>query len=774
MKNRIVPVKIKVFLGYFTLVVLASLIIRVIYTEVLQYSREKVDFNPSITKFKHVNAILTNLYLAEGLERDYVQTGQISQDYPELMKKISIQIEALVLMINDPTQQIHTYSIKKLLQMKQRNLDELSALINTDSNLLLKKKKAAKVNSRITKIDAIDLTAGNKTGRVTKARDDGNALEVRLKKKEQEILTSDRTITFQLRQMLSYLEKEELINSFQKVKEQQNRVQKATGIIILLGSLALIATIIFLINIIKDLTRSQRYRKQLELSTAYSESLLKSKEQFILSLTHDLKSPLNSIIGYTGFMEKDLNTSVQHKQYLQHISIASNHILKLVNDLLDLARLQTGKLAIDRIPFNFNNLINHIVEAFNPQARAKNINLQLDFEQSPSDAYMGDPTRITQILGNLISNALKFTESGNVNIHVKLLTQSGNTDQVQVDVIDTGIGISEEDIHRVFEEFNRAGNTKIQYEGTGLGLTITKKLVDLLHGTITLKSQPGVGSHFTVVLPIERGEHSTNISSQTVNDRSIENSCDITGLRIWLVDDDQLLLDMSSIILKSAGAVVHSFSDPQKAINSFNKGCADLLITDIQMPGMSGVEVLKQIQKKNEGLITSVAISGKNPILNEFDGFSAFIQKPFLAQTLMDVICSHHRGIYIYDKTEDLSNADKKEYKLDQLQAFAERDPESLNQILVSFIVTGNQNLKLLIKYIEEEDTNSIEELSHKMLPIFRQLEATDVVELLVSLERNDNHKLDKEHFYSTGRQAIKKIDLLLQTIKKEQNIDID
>ena len=773
MKNRTISVKVKVFLGYITLVVLASLIIRVIYTEVLQYSREKVDFNPSITKFKHVNAILTNLYLAEGLERDYVQTGQISQDYPELMKTISIQIEALVLMINDPTQQVHTYSIKKLLQMKQRNLNELSTLINTDSNRLLKKKKAAKVNNRITQINTADLTAGDKAGKMTNARYDGDAIQVRLKQKEQEILTSDRTITFQLRQMLSYLEKEELINSFQKVKKQQIRVQKATGLIILLGSLALIATIIFLINIIRDITRSQRYRKQLELSTAYSESLLKSKEQFMLSLTHDLKSPLNSIIGFTSFMEKDLNTSSQHRQYLHHIGNASNHILKLVNDLLDLARLETGKLAIDRIPFDFNKLINQIVEAFNPQALAKNINLQLDFEQSLSDAYTGDPARLTQIFGNLISNALKFTESGNVIIQVKLLTQLGNTDQVQVDVIDTGIGILEEDIHRVFEEFNRAGNTKIQYEGTGLGLTITKKLVDLLHGTITLKSQPGVGSHFTVFLPIERGEHSSDISPQLVEDTSLENSCDIAGMSIWLVDDDQLLLDMSSIILKSAGAVVHSFSDPQKAINSFNKGCADLLITDIQMPGMSGIEVLKQIQEKNEGLIASIAISGKNPIQIDYDGFSAFIQKPFQAHTLMDVICRQHDRIIRNDKPEGSSNDGKKEYKLDHLLAFAERDPESLNQILVSFIDTGNQNLKLLIKYIEEEDTNSIEELSHKMLPIFRQLEAIDVVELLVSLERNDIHSLDKEHYYSNGRQAIKKIDILLQTIKKEQNIDV-
>jgi hypothetical protein len=386
---------------------------------------------------------------------------------------------------------------------------------------------------------------------------------------------------------------------------------------------------------------------------------------------------------------------------------------------------------------------------------------------------MGDPDRITQIFSNLISNALKFTESGNVTIQVSLLAQMGNTDQVQVDVIDTGIGISEEDIKHVFEEFNRARTTKKQYEGTGLGLTITKKIVDLLNGTINLKSQAGVGSHFTVFLPIERGKQLSDTTPQISKERSHETSCDITGIKIWLVDDDQLLLDMSSIILKSAGAEVHSFRDPQKAINSFSNGCADLLITDIQMPEMSGVEVLKQIQKKNGGQITAIAISGKNPVQNEYDGFSAFIQKPFQAHTLIDVISRQYKGIIRYDKPETSSNAFIKEYNLDQLLAFAEGDPESLNQILISFIDSGSQNLKLLTKFVEEENTSSVADISHKMLPVFRQLETTDIVELLVSLERNDIHRLDKNHYYSYGKLAIEKIDILLQTIKKKENIHV-
>ena len=790
MKKSIELVKVKIFLGYFTLVALATLIIWISYTEIQQYSRGRVDFNPSNNKFKLVNAILTNLYQAEGLERNYIQTGQMPEDYPELMKTISMQIDALVLMIKDPDQQIHTYNIKKLLQMKQQNLDELSAIKETNSsnasyrkgmnksvnasNLTLNTRKVAKFNSGISENNSADATAKDKTGILTKTMNNGDATEIRLKQKELEILNSDRTITFQLRQMLSYLEKEELERSFQKVKEQEIRVQKATGLIILLGSLALIATIIFLINIIRDITRSQRYRKDLETAKAYSESLLKSKEQFMLSLTHDLKSPLNSIIGFTGFMEKDLSISFAHRKYLQNISSASNHILKLVNDLLDIARLETGKLAIDRIPFDFKRLINDIAEGFNPQAREKNIDLQLQFSQSPSEVYMGDPAMITRIFSNLFSNAIKFTESGNVMIKVSLPERLENIDKIQVDVIDTGIGISEDDTQRVFEEFNRARITKKQYEGTGLGLTITKKIVELHQGTIMFKSKPGVGTHFTVVLPLERGEEEQERTTQLNNNDDAYSGCDISGIKIWLVDDDQLLLDMCSIVLQSAGGEVHSFRDPLDAINSFNKGCADLLITDIQMPGMNGIELLKQIQKKNEGHITAIAISGKNPLQNEYDGFSAFIQKPFQAHTLIDVICLQQKEMIKYNQPEVPSNIVAKEYTLDQLSAFAEGDQANLNQILVSLIDSSNQNLKLLMKYIEEEDARSIVEIAHKMLTVFRQLEATEIVELLVSLEQNSTQMIEAKHFYTKAKMAREKIDLLIQTIKRDENIFVN
>ncbi|HEX7584130.1 MAG TPA: hybrid sensor histidine kinase/response regulator [Prolixibacteraceae bacterium] len=836
MKPFLESVKIKVFLGYFTLIILASLIIWVIYSEILQNSGEKVDFNPVNNKFIYINNIVTNLYQAEGLERSYAQTGQKIhyQYYLKLMDTISLQIDTLALMVNNPTQQMHTDSIKKLLQVKKQNLKELDAikkrnsstvryekaieklssvkdsideplkvykniitdrdsvylkqkkkkfferLVNvfaaqnkTDSNLHVRTIQKVQIDSLVGTVNPADTIAGFLLAIMTEIRDENLAVETRLKQKEREILANDLTITFQLREMLSNIEKEELNNSFQEVQAQQNRLVRATWMIILVGSFALVTIIIFLVNILKDITKSQHYRQSLEKAKAYSESLLKSKEQFMLSLTHDLKSPLSSIIGFAGLMERDDGVSSRNQKYLQNINKASGYILKLINNLLDLARLDTGKMSIERLPFNLKPLIDDIVEGFRPQAQAKNINLQLQSDVLPSSFYISDPVRITQIVSNLISNALKFTEDGNVTVKVSVVGSFGKADRIRIDVIDTGIGISEENIQLIFEEFARVTTTKKQYEGTGLGLTITQKIIKLLQGTINLESKTGEGSRFTIVLPLEKSAQLPNNTPIIINEKSRSEKVNIAGKKVWIIDDDETLLDMTSIVLKSAGMEVHSFSDPLKAIQSFTKGCADLLITDIQMPVINGVELLKQIQEKNGGKITSIAISGMNAVQNDFAGFSAFIQKPFHPQTLIDVISGQQQGITVIDNQKTSLNARQNRYNLEQFAAFASRDPESLRQILVSLIHSGMANTALFRQYLQDENLDALSALSHKMLTLFRQMEATDIVELLSRLEQKDE-LTDNKQYFLWGRLALEKIETILHTIQIDENISID
>lgn len=822
-------------MGYLTLVVLTSLIVWVVYSKVLNTLPNDAEFNPANNKFLYINNILTNLYQAEGLERSYAHTGQQIhyRDYLKLMDKITLQIDTLALMLNHPIQQTNTDSIKKLLKIKQENVKELASikkqntptvryqqaikklelvndsisdpvkvyknivtnrdtiytkqkkkkffqrLINVfaaqeraDSNLHIKTTESVQIDSLVGPTNTIDTITSYVTAIVTEMRDETMAAESRLNKKEQEILTNDLTLTVQLRQMLTNIENEELINSYQKVRAQQSSLEETTWQIILVGGFALITIIFFLVNILRDISRSQHYRQSLEKAKAYSESLLKSKEQFMLSLTHDLKSPLSSIIGFTELMEHDAEVSPRQQKYLQHINRASEHIRMLVNDLLDLARLETGKLTIESLPCNLHSLISDIIEGFTPQARAKNVELKLEYNLTTSGYYLSDPVRITQILGNLISNAIKFTEQGSVTVKISSREFSAKIDQVRIDVIDTGIGISEENKQLIFEQFARVTSNKKQYEGTGVGLTITQKIILLMHGTIQLDSKPGKGTHFIVHLPLQRTVLLAESPSEALNGKPQPALGQVANRVVWIIDDDLTLLEMIASVLRSTGMQVHTFNDPRKALESFKKGCADLLIMDIQMPGINGVELLKKIQDKNGGPIPAIAVSGMHAGQNASPGFSAFIQKPFHPQTLIDVVSGQQIGVSTVNGRELPVNENNNGYNLDQLAAFAAGDPESFREILTSLINTGKENTTLFRHYIENEDKDAISALSHKMLTLFRQMEATDIVELLSRLEQEPKGQ-DNPQYYLWGKLALEKIEALLGAIEKEEHIAV-
>jgi len=832
-------VKTKVFLGYFTLIILASFTVWIIYSEILNHTGQQVDLTPANRKIMYINTILTNLYQAEGLGRNYAQTGQLKhyRDYQSLMDSIGHQIDSLASMANNPVQQMHTDSIKKLLMQKHRNLKELTAIKQTNSSSVRYNQALEKISSgkdsidhylqiykkattnydsvyvkqkkkkffqrladvfsagdkndsilhvpvnQTVRIDSL-IDASNPTDSITdfvmaimeEIRDENMVVERQLKQKEKEVLENDLTITLQLRQMLSSIESEEVINSLQKVRAQQSSLRKTTWLIIILGSLALITIIFFLINILKDLTRSQHYRQSLEEANAFSASLLKSKEQFMLSLTHDLKSPLSSIIGFTSLMEEK-ETIPQHRQYLQRIKKASDHILRLINDLLDLARLDTGKLQVENIPFNLKSLIIDVIESFRPQALEKPIDLTYELNIFPPANYRSDPLRITQILVNLISNALKFTEKGSVTIQVMTEKTSEDTDEVRIDIIDTGIGVPEEHLHHIFEEFGRVSSPTKQYEGTGLGLTITQKIVRLLNGSISLKSQPRQGSRFTVILPLKKVKQSeASLPEKRHADPNLS-TVPIAGKKVWLVDDDVTLLEMTTKVLESAGLEVHSFNNPERAIHEFEKDCADLLITDIQMPGMDGFELAEQIIRKNGKSLRAIAMSGRNGAQNEHGNFSAFIRKPFLPKTLLLIVSGQFSGEgrslpeVAYNQNTNTGN---REYNLTQLAAFASGDPESLREILVSFIHSGKQNASLFAEYLKEKNEVGLSELAHKMLPLFRQLEANEIVQLLGQLEQKDFSKYNKMQLYAMGESALKKIEELLDTIRHEEELPAD
>ncbi|MFB6320186.1 hybrid sensor histidine kinase/response regulator [Saccharicrinis sp. FJH54] len=832
MRNPLQDIKVKLFLGYFILVIITGLTGWLVYSELIQNGKESVKINPANEKIIYINGILSNLYTAEGLERNLLQTGDSKyfSSYIELMDSVELQIDSLNTLIENPGQKNYTDTILTLLENKRKNITELKYLKENYSASALYEKtlKDLELNrdsiiqyftvsqKQTTKYDSTYIKREKPTffnrlfGLFSDQTPKDSALQVKISKyiqrdslynnmnpadsvaallnsiskeiknrslnaekrirlKEKEILESDKTITLQLKEILSVVENEELMASFTKVYKQQEHNEVITRYIVLLGILALFTILFFAVNILRDVTKSQHYRQGLESAKNETELVLKSKEQFMLSLTHDLKSPLNAISGFTSLIAAEKTTPTV-KRYLKNIEQSSTHILKLVNSLLDLARLQQGKLNINPVPVNLCLLINEVTENYRPGAINKKVDFKLDNKILPEQNYIGDPVRITQILVNLISNAIKFTNTGSVEVRVAPKSINDKTDEITLEVIDTGIGIDRDELPYIFDEFARGKADKGSYEGTGLGLTITKKLVDLLQGNISVISSPGKGSHFTLKFPLDKtGQKAENIpdikSEKTTSDLAV-----LREMTIWVVDDDELMLEMLDAVLTSYGATVRVFNDPLLAANEFETRKADLVITDVQMPGMDGPDLLKRIKQKSGGSFPAIAMSGRDESSDQEieDNFMAFIQKPFDPNDLLDIIVSSLEKIIngkVVNTEQDLS------YSLDKIKRFVGEDREGLKSILRSYVETSKEHITLLETNLTDRNFDNISEVAHKMLNFLRQMEVRELIGIFSDLENYRTSGMTEQQLIELTFNGIRKMNRLIHTIKQKENI---
>jgi len=856
-------VKVKVLLGYFFLLLIAGVTVWIIYSEILQLTVNKGRISTLNKKVLYINAILTDLYEAEGLERTYAQTGneRYFNRYRYLMDSVYLRIDSLNALSDDPVQQSHIDTLLNLLDTKEKNLLELIEIkragssedlynkaisrltfnrdsiehffsvyktLKTDTDSVYIRQKSRKFFERLVNVFSpdnkdstlkINITQSVKVDSVLNAfspadsvtqflitvmedlRLESRRIERQLERKEQDLLRNDQTITLQLRKVLAAIENDEFQDSFTELEKLQSRVEETVFIIAILGATALLIILIFMVLILKDISRSQQYRKELERAKAYAESLLKSKEQFMLGITHDLKTPLGSIVGYARLMA-DAKSDEQKHFYLTNINKSSEHILKLINDLVDFTRLETGKLKIDHVRFNLNTLIREIIEGFYPIAATKNLEIKNVIYVPENSEYRSDPLRLRQIFGNLISNAIKFTDKGCVSITVQVDALSGTSDRVIFEVEDTGIGISEKDREVIFEEFSRvAPKGDKNYEGAGLGLTISQRLVKLLKGTISVQSKPGEGSVFRVILSLEKSPsrmtNSVNkykISKKTsfkhvqpvtkTHDTQPEtlspksatyNAAIMSGRLMLIIDDDRTFLNMTAELLRKAGIGVVATHHPPHALILSEKIKYDLIMTDISMPAISGIELLRTIRKGKNYKTPVIAVTGQqgqDDVLKEA-GFVACISKPYFPEQLVGCIVNILKGRKC-DGSQNIDTSISEDlYSLEQINQFAVDDPEGVRQILTSFINTSRSDIALMKKYINGKTFENLSALAHKMLAMFRQLKAYHIVEPLVIIENSEKEVISEEELKQLALETVAKISTLIDVISEEQKLSV-
>lgn len=519
-------------------------------------------------------------------------------------------------------------------------------------------------------------------------------------------------------------------------KEQYIRQRSAR----IIGGIAVGAVLLsafFLIIIWRDITRSNRYRRELEEANRRAEELLNAREKLMLTITHDFKAPLGSIIGYTDLLAR-LTKDERQQFYLDNMKTSSQHLLKLVTDLLDFHRLDLNKAEVNRITFNPSQLFEEVRVSFEPLTNAKNLTLHYDIDPALNGRFISDPLRIRQIVDNLLSNAVKFTAKGSVTLAI-----SYSSSRLHIAVTDTGKGMAAEDRERIFREFTRLPGAQGE-EGFGLGLSIVHKLVLLLEGTIDVQSTLGEGSTFTVHLPLYPvgGEDAVSADASAVvpgggNLPSLDpfgqdaDTSKVTAsppMNVLLIDDDKIQLMLTAAMLRQQGMGAVCCEQLDELTEQLRENKFDVLLTDVQMPAINGFDLLKLLrasnipQAKNIPVIAVTARSDMDKAEFLKHGFAGCLHKPFTVTELIRELTVDSEPLTVVDYSS--------------LTSFSGGDPEAARSILVSFIEETEKNIGRMETALKGEEASEISAMAHKLLPLFTMIGAQEILPLLVWLER--------------------------------------
>jgi signal transduction histidine kinase/DNA-binding response OmpR family regulator len=794
-------IKFKVIMGYLLLFVTAVVSTWFAYNEILKIALPDTSSKDN-DKLLKISTTLAKLYANEALGRTAILTASPRDltTYIRSTDSIKAEIDTIKTML-EKAQVIKLDTVQMLLARKKDGIKEIVSFqqknpkgqrfnssrkgikkakdsIWQNIEPVLPKKKYAwdnvsekllteKQRDSLSKLDVSNESLTKAYYKlIDGAEKKDNLISNALIEKEEKLLDENRILSDKLRVIIAAVEKEFLQNSYIKFEKSRATLNKTVETMAWVGAVTLLLIIIFALIIVRDLSNNQNYRRQLEILNQQNQNLLHTKSMLMATVTHDLQTPLGSIIGFQELL-KNTGVSARQNQYLNNIKESADYILNLVNDLMDFSRLENNRITIDNKSFNMRQAIEGTCRTLEPIATEKNIELNWDVADELDGNFITDPYRLKQVLTNLISNALKFTHEGSVEVSARI-EENG----IVISVIDTGIGIAADKHDAVFKEFTQANSgIEKKFGGTGLGLTISKRIAELLKGTISLESQEGKGSIFTVTLPCIPSE----VKDETLTLNTPQNNSIITpGTNILVIDDDHVQLMLMKEVLQQYGATVFTEINSTAVTSLLEKGAFDIVLTDIQMPVLDGFGLIKIIRSHKDASISAipvVALSGRKDLPEdafEMAGFTAYSSKPVNIDELLGIIS----GILKFERKRVLpANEDEKKegglYSLSSLSQFTNNDPESLKTILETFIESAQDNCRVLRAAAKENNALKLAQIAHKMIPMLRQMEVNSIADMLLPLEEG-THEMNPEAVKAYAEDICKRMLLLCQRLQLE------
>ncbi|MDC7995227.1 hybrid sensor histidine kinase/response regulator [Altibacter sp. HG106] len=783
----------KVILSYLLLAAIAVFVSYFLYAEYTTYLNvESEDTNER--KVVETGSLINLLYETDSFSRLALLTQEEEDLQRYEYKKDSLyrKITDLQQLVTDSTQRVKLDSVNALLDQKFDNIEQIRVLQltrgeskplddilrefkNMDErigrisveNFIQRPERLSRREYSVLKsyVDYLNENSGVDTTTVksvtldsmmaatryivAEAKRSNSRLQRSLQQKENELIQNDLTISNQLQQVITSLDSEMLMENAAALRQRQSTRRRTSKILWNFAVVGGLALLIFSYIVITDFFKTERYKKRLEQEKQYSEDLLKTREQLLATVSHDLKTPLNTIVGYSElFGHTEL--SKKQKNYNQQVASSALFISRLVDDLMDFSKLEAGKLPLDQVTFSLANLLRKIGKNYSETHAEKPIQFQVHISDAIAEEfYESDPFRIQQVVNNLVGNAFKFTQKGRIQITTSLLKEAQGYQLVEIAVTDTGIGISKEKQELIFKEFTQAeSDTFKKFGGSGLGLTISQKIAKLMDGSLSVESTPGEGSSFFFTLPLKLS--ATKKPQKTEDLPRLQH--DMTAV---VIDDDPSMIAMLTEVFEQLNITCFGYT----RFDDFKEADAlrfDFLLTDLQMPEVSGFEVLETL--KSGALETYqgepvIIMTGSKEFTREAflkAGFSEMLPKPFSKRQLLKALAPLFGSPFIMadDSAEKRNDAQPSHntFELSRMRSFVDSE-ESLKEVLRVYCEQSTDDLQLLEHALKKGAESDVKNIAHKMLTMSRQLDAQEVVVLLEKLEDNGLSEQPKKTF---------------------------
>lgn len=544
-------------------------------------------------------------------------------------------------------------------------------------------------------------------------------------------------------QLLQTIENREKILLQQQAEKAKAAAEETNLFMVLfcIISVLLIGLVAYLI--VTLLQKIRRTNSQLVVAKERSDQLTESKSRFLANMSHEIRTPLNAITGYADQLQLE-KLPVKQREMLDVIQRSAWHLSHITNDILDLSRVNSGTIQLESVPISLSDELEFMERTFREKAEAGGNTFTTQLDSAIPPYLLTDPLRLRQVLFNLIGNALKFTENGSVQLSVRAVDKKSDQCTLCWEIADTGIGIEPEKIDRIFEEFEQAEiTTTRRFGGTGLGLAITRNLVQLMGGSITVKSEPGKGSVFTVVMPFTITDRATQAATQTAGN-SWEKA--LSGKRILVVDDEVYNRKLLVNMLRFTGATFDEAEHGGEALKLISIQPYDLILLDLRMPVMDGFQVLEILRTtENWSDIPVVALTAgmeageRDQMLST--GWTDVMQKPLKKEQLFAILAA----VFDLKETGTESVKEPEETRghshtlpidFASLRDLSGNDSAFYIDMLETFRKTTAEGLEAIRTAVEKADWTTMAEAAHKIAPPVRHMQGLNAYDLLKQLEQ--------------------------------------